>query len=200
MRRSMGRRVRRRIGFDPPEGRQVAFIPPDPCPRPKPIPKPLPGAGFADPGIPYPAQVPAARPLIAPLPNGPVPSPPGIVVSSFLKDCLLLPCHGGSTLRALLLCAGRIAFMRFAMPALRTQAGAGRASREGTAHAASTSAPSTPPLSAARPPGACSVSSWHCHVLLSGTAHSPAAAPPATAATGHGERCRAPNRQSARPG
>jgi hypothetical protein len=103
------------------------------------------------------------------------------------------------------------------MPALGTQAGAGRASREGTAHAASTSAPSTSPLSAARPPGACSVSSWHCHVLLSwrssfsslilsatryhsaaslsiqailvlsGTARSVATAPPATEATGHGK-------------
>jgi hypothetical protein len=77
--------------------------------------------------------------------------------------------------------------MRFAMPAFRTQAGADRASRKWTAHAANTSAPSTSPLSAARPPGACSVSSWHCHVLLSGTAHSPAAAPTATAATGHGK-------------
>lgn len=33
--------------------------------------------------------------------------------------------------------------------------------------------------------GSCSVSSWHCHILLSGTAHSPAAASTATGATGH---------------
>jgi len=98
---------------------------------------------------------------------------------------LLLPCHGGSTLRALLLHAGRSAFMRFAMPAFRTHAGADRASRGGTAHATSTLSGLTSPLSSARPPGPCSVSSWHCHILLSGTVHSPAAASTATGATGH---------------
>ena len=41
------------------------------------------------------------------------------------------------------------------------------ARREGTAHAARSSASSTSPQSAARPPGACPVSSWHCHLLLS---------------------------------
>lgn len=66
-------------------------FPPNPCPRPKPIPKPLPGAGFADPGIPTPAQVPATRPLIAPFPNGPVPSLPGMIVSSFFENSSSIP-------------------------------------------------------------------------------------------------------------
>lgn len=142
-------------------------LPPNPRPRPNPIPKPFPGAGFADPGIPNPAQVPAARPVLAPLPMGPVPSPPGIVISSFPEDCLLFPCHGRSALRTLPLRTWHPTPVRFAMPAFRTQAGAADARREGTAHAARSSASSTSPLSAAQPPGACPVSSWHCHVLLS---------------------------------
>ena len=89
-----------------------------------------------DPGHSDPAQYPTGATGLRPIPIGPVPSPLGIVESSFLKGCLLLPCHGGSTLRALLLYAGHSTFMRFAMPAFRTQAGAGRAPGEGTAHAA----------------------------------------------------------------
>jgi hypothetical protein len=69
---------------------------------------------------------------------GPVQSLPGIVVSSFLKDCLLLPGHYGSTLRAFALNAGHAAFVWFRLSAFRTQAGADSASRKGTTLAAST--------------------------------------------------------------
>jgi len=126
-------------------------LPPDPCPRPIPIPMPLPRAGFADPGIPNPAQVPAARPLIAPFPNGPVPSPLGMIVSSFFKILLLFPGHRVPALRAFPMNAGRSAIMRFAVPAFRTQAGAASPPRKGTAHATSALSGATLTPSSARP-------------------------------------------------
>jgi len=51
---------------------------------------------------------------------------------------LLLPGHGGSTLRAFALDAGHAAFVWFLLSAFRTQAGADIASRKGAAHATST--------------------------------------------------------------
>jgi len=89
--------------------------------------------------------------------------------------------------------------MRFAMPAFRTQAGADRASREGTSHATSALSNVTLSLSPAQPLGSGTISSWHCHVLLSRRSsfsslilsstrsHSAATAPTATGATGHGK-------------
>jgi len=56
------------------------------------------------------------------------------------KDCpttiRLLPGHSSSALRALAFVAGHAAFVRFGLPALRTNAGAGRPTCPGAAHAA----------------------------------------------------------------
>ena len=52
---------------------------PELSPRhPRPCPKLYPGAAFAYPGISKPAQYPALRPVIDPIPRGPVPFPRGI--------------------------------------------------------------------------------------------------------------------------
>jgi hypothetical protein len=51
---------------------------------------------------------------------------------------LLLPGHGGSTLRAFALDAGHAALVWFLLSAFRTQAGSDIASRKGSAHATST--------------------------------------------------------------
>ena len=96
----------------------------------------------------------------------------------------LFPCHRGPALRAFPLNAGNSAFMRFAMPAFRTQAGADSAPRKGTAHATSTLSGSTLSLSAAWTHSA-AFSSVHRVFLLVNSAYSPAVASTATGATGH---------------
>jgi hypothetical protein len=75
--------------------------------------------------------------------------------------------------------------MRFTMPAFRTQAGAGSAPRKGAAHATSTLSASTPPLSTLT--HSATFSSIHQVFLLVHTAHLPALASTAPAATGHGK-------------
>jgi hypothetical protein len=47
--------------------------------------------GLAKPGTPKPAQKPAALPVMGPKPIGPVPSPNGISITSFLFDFYHLP-------------------------------------------------------------------------------------------------------------
>ena len=54
-----------------------------PLPPRKPKPIPLPGPGVMNPGLPNPAQYPAARPVMGPKPMGPVPFPAGIRHTSF---------------------------------------------------------------------------------------------------------------------
>lgn len=66
--------------------------PPPPKPRllPTPIPSPHPAPAFAYPGIPDPAQNPAPRPVIAPIPIGPVLSLPGMIITSFFSYSLII--------------------------------------------------------------------------------------------------------------
>ena len=107
-----------------------------PRPLPKPVPKPRPATGFAYPGTPSPAQYPAARPVIDPIPLGPVRSPLAIVVSSSPDFRFSLPRHGDSAPRASHLHARHAALMRLAMSALRTDARWGDSDRHGVSHAA----------------------------------------------------------------
>jgi hypothetical protein len=81
---------------------------------------------------------------------GPVLSPPGIFVCSFIENCLLLPCHDVSALRAFALEAGHAALVWFRLPTLRANAIPGRPGCCGTTGTSASAAPLTLPLTTAR--------------------------------------------------
>jgi len=115
-------------------------------------------------------QPPKPRPVPAPIPRGPVPSPLGMIVSPlYFGRFFLFPGHRSPTLRTFPIHAGNSAFMRFPVAALRAYAGACWSCRAGSAHTAGFSASLTLPHSAARShsSGSCSVSSWHSLTFLS---------------------------------
>ncbi len=135
---------------------------PRPRPRPKPPPpppkKPRPGIGFAYPGTELPAQNPAARPVIWPIPAGPVPSPLGMIIllpaKGFQKS---FSDHGRVALWANSFVAGLAWQVGHLASATRTHAPPARPSCKLTAHFAL-------PASARR---ACSITSWHFRHRLS---------------------------------
>src|SRR5690606_25549182 len=105
----------------------------------------------------YPVQYPAALPVIGPIPIGPVPSPPGIVVLLSIKS---LSYHLRTTLRAVLGGTRLAPYVGHRRAAIRTDAVAPGPGAPGPAHsAAPATSASAGALSAASRPGP--ILSWH---------------------------------------